>query len=263
MRGHSALLPRLPALAALCLCAPAATAPAAEVYITRTTPVERWITNLIEVRMPSNRFVNEIRTNWVTQIRTNVVHFDVTNWLTRTLTNIEVVDAFRTNFAEVYATNWQTVLVLKTNWVAQTLTNISAVDLPADPDGAGASSLTPKRPAPPAPAAGPAPAYPDGLLFEAAKSRRPGTAQSDVELKARLTDDPTPLLVRQWRVESEDGAILSFSQNLTFKRELPAGRYKVAFKAQRVPDGPLMAAAGTLTVTPDTASFQRKTADAR
>ena len=54
-----------------------------EVTITRTNWAERWITNVIDMRMPVNRFVNEYHTNWVTQLRTNVVDVSVTNWVMR------------------------------------------------------------------------------------------------------------------------------------------------------------------------------------
>jgi hypothetical protein len=38
---------------------------AAERNITRTNWTERWITNFIEVRMPTNVFVDEFHTNWI------------------------------------------------------------------------------------------------------------------------------------------------------------------------------------------------------
>src|ERR1017187_6163805 len=51
----------------------------AEATVTRTNWFDRWITNVVEVRMPANRFVNEYHTNWVTQLRTNVVDVYSTN----------------------------------------------------------------------------------------------------------------------------------------------------------------------------------------
>src|ERR1035437_8996365 len=106
-----------------------------EANVTRTNWVDRWITNVIEVRMPANRFVNEYHTNWVTQLRTNVVDVYATNRVTRTLTNQVVVDAFRTNFVVAYQTNWHTemltnqvaVSVLRTNFVDQYHTNLSTL----------------------------------------------------------------------------------------------------------------------------------------
>ena len=70
-----------------------------EANITRTNWFDRWITNVIEVRMPANRFVNEYHTNWVTLLRTNVVDVYATNRVTRTLTNQVAVEASRTNLS--------------------------------------------------------------------------------------------------------------------------------------------------------------------
>ena len=107
-----------------------------EATVTRTNWVERWITNLIEIRMPLNRFVNEYQTNWVTQFNTNVINLYTTNRVTQTLTNHYVVHAFRTNLVMAYQTNWetldltnwQTAIVMKTNWLARRLTNVFLVD---------------------------------------------------------------------------------------------------------------------------------------
>jgi len=99
---------------------------AGEVNLSRTNWVERWITNLIEVRMPSNRFVNEYRTNWVAELRTNSLEVYATNRLTRTLTNRVVVEAIRTNIFSTYHTNW-TGLNL-TNEVAVRLTRTNLVE---------------------------------------------------------------------------------------------------------------------------------------
>src|SRR5712664_2578035 len=74
---------------------------AAEVNILRTNLVERWITNMIEVRMPLNTFVNEYRTNWLEQRRTNQVDVFATNRM--------VVEAVHTNVVKGYHTNWGTL----------------------------------------------------------------------------------------------------------------------------------------------------------
>src|SRR5947209_4660062 len=55
--------------------------------VTHTNWNERWITNVIEVRMPINRFVTEYHTNWIEQFRNRVINVYATNWTTRTLTN--------------------------------------------------------------------------------------------------------------------------------------------------------------------------------
>ncbi len=95
---------------------------ASEAYVMRTNLTDRWITNVIEVRMPMNTFVNEYHTNWIEQrrtnqvdvfttnrvvveaVRTNVVKGYRTNWGTLTLTNDVRVDAFRTNVVASYHT---------------------------------------------------------------------------------------------------------------------------------------------------------------
>ena len=69
----------------------------AEVTITQTNWMERWITNVIKVQMPENRFVDEYHTNWVTQMRTNIVELYATNWAMVKLTNEIKVAKTRTN----------------------------------------------------------------------------------------------------------------------------------------------------------------------
>jgi hypothetical protein len=117
----------------------------AEATITRTNWVERWITNVIDIRMPENRFVNEYRTNWVTQFRTNIVDVYATNQVMRTLTNPIVVEATWTNYVTAYETNWNmrrltnlieveaswtnVVVAHQTNWTTRMLTNRVAVNV--------------------------------------------------------------------------------------------------------------------------------------
>ena len=48
----------------------------AEQSVSRTNWTERWITNLIEVRMPENVFVDKFHTNWLRQYYTNVAVSD-------------------------------------------------------------------------------------------------------------------------------------------------------------------------------------------
>ncbi len=115
----------------------------AEATITRTNWSDRWITNVIEITMPINRFVNEYRTNQVTQLRTNIVDVYVTNQVMRTLTNPVVVEAAWTNCVNSYETNWMmrrmtnlvvreaawtnVVVAYRTNWHTRTLTRHLAV----------------------------------------------------------------------------------------------------------------------------------------
>ena len=55
--------------------------------MSRTNWVDRSITNVIEVRMPRNVFVNQYRTNWFESLTTNVISVYATNRLTRFQTN--------------------------------------------------------------------------------------------------------------------------------------------------------------------------------
>ena len=103
---------------------------AEEVTVTRTNWTERWITNEIEVRMPTNVFVDEFHTNWVPNYLTNVVAVYNTNFVTENLTNVISVDETRTvmhtNFVPNYVTNF--VDVYTTNWLTETVTNVVAVE---------------------------------------------------------------------------------------------------------------------------------------
>ncbi len=110
----------------------------------RTNWIENTITNVIEVRIARNRFVNEYRTNWLEHVSTNVFDIYKTNQLTRTVTNRLIVDAWRTNFVDSYQTNWKSLhltndIVLtrfqtnfvdafRTNWKHLTLTNEVAIN---------------------------------------------------------------------------------------------------------------------------------------
>jgi hypothetical protein len=121
----------------------------AETYVTRTNWVEKAITNVVEVRMPRNIFVNEYHTNWVEQVQTNVVvrelprkvvvDFVHTNVITHYTTNYinkseertvyrdvlstNFVDHFRTNVKFLHLTNEIAVNLVKTNFVDRFRTN--------------------------------------------------------------------------------------------------------------------------------------------
>jgi hypothetical protein len=275
MNGHAAFVRRVGALSVtLSLCAAGSSAFGTEANVTRTNWVERWITNLVEVRMPLNRFVNEYHTNWVTQFHTNVVNVYTTNFVTRTLTNHFLVDAFRTNFVTAYQTNWrtldltnwQTAIVMTTNWVTQSLTNVVQVDLPktlvAKEAVVSGEAAEPKE-AKTETAASPLAASMSGpVVLEAARTTRPPhNDQVEVQLNVRGNSDPAPILqVKQWRVEREDRAILCFGQDQEFKRELPAGRYKVEVKVRQDEQRALLTVRGTLVVTPGEALIQQNLA---
>lgn len=298
MQRNAALVSLVRTVAvSLVLCASGLCLVGSEVNITRTNWFDHWITNVIEVRMPANRFVNEYHTNWVTQLRTNVVDVYATNRVTRMLTNQIVVDAFRTNFVVAYQTNWHTemltnqvtvnvlrtnlvdqyrtnvstlsltnwekVVLFQTNWITQPVTNVVRINLPTRPAVPVAApkeavELKEVRAATASPA--PAPAWTGPLAIEAARTARPAANNLvEVQLKVRWTGDTAaPLQVQNWRVEREDGAILLFGQDQEFKRQLPVGKYKVEAKLKAEGVNPPLAARGTLSVTTLEATIQQK-----
>jgi hypothetical protein len=320
MNGHAALVRQGRALAVvLCLCAAGFPVRGAEVNVTRTNWVERWITNLIEVQMPLNRFVNEYHTNCVTQFHTNVLEVYTTNHLTRTVTNHALVDAFQTNFVTAYQTNWntldltnwetvivmktnwlartltnqylvdtfqtnvvtayhtnwktldltnwQTAIVMKTNWVTQVFTNVVQTDVPA-PSATSAANATTElaEPKEARVEASPSSAVTaSGITLEASRTARPPNKdQVEVQLRVKGSGDSAgQLQVNQWRVEREDRAILCFGQDQDFKRELPAGRYKVEVKVRLDADSAPLSVRGTLVLTAREAVIQQTLAAKR
>ncbi len=226
---------------------------AAEFNITKTNLVEKWVTNVIEVRLPVNRFVNEYHTNLVRRVVTNSYEVFATNLVTRTVTNRQVIELTRTNYVDRWQTNyrtlnltnWETVLVFKTNWINQPITNVVEIDMPtASAPGAETAIQT------------------GALSMQARKLGRVLTNnQIEVQLTVKWTNGASvPLQVQQWRIEREDGRILVFGQDQEFRRALPPGKYKVQVKAQRDDSSPLIAAAGNLAVGPDEVLLQQRNA---
>ncbi len=233
-----------------------APARAGQVNAVRTNLVDRWITNIIEVRVPVNRFISQFHTNWVDQFTTNRVEVFATNRLVKVLTNWVMVNVVRTNFIDGYQTNfktlnltnWNTVLVFKTNWVTKAITNVVELELAKNP------SMTPEPRG--VKEAGEAKGAPPGsrgtvLALQAkGKAQRNRNNQVEVQLSVHWTNGASaPLQVQQWRVEREDGTFLCFGQEQEFRRELPVGKYKVEVHAQRERDGQQLAALGTLAVS--------------
>ena len=296
MNGSTAM-PRLVRVLALSLAcgASGSSLTGAEVTITRTNRTERWITNIIDIRMPENRFVNVYRTNWVTQTRTNIVDVYATNWTMARLTNqIEVaatwtnhvttyhtnwtpraltndvavnlvrtniVDRYHTNWSTLSLTNWQTVVLFKTNWITQPVTNVVQVDSPRRAIAAAhAPGEVIKPNAAPVESAAPVPAaaWTGPLTIEAARTARPPANDLvEVQMKVRRTDSTAaPPRVQQWRVEREDGAILLAGQDQDFKRQLPVGKYKVEAKLKVEGNNLPLSVRGTLSVTTHEAVVQ-------
>jgi hypothetical protein len=100
------------------------------------------------------------------------------------------------------------------------------------------------------------------LALQASRGQRvTQNNQVEVQLKVSWTHSPgAPIQVQQWKIEREDGSILCFGQDTEFKRMLPAGTYKVTVRAQRDAGSPLLAALGTLTVTPQEVSVEQRPA---
>jgi hypothetical protein len=118
---------------------------AAETSVNRTNWVDRTITNVIEVRMPRNIFVNHYQTNTVEQFhtnhyvrtRTNTYERYLTNLVQRSVTNTIAVNSFHTNIINAYHTNTKTlhltnevaVQVLRTNFTDNFTTNLLVMQL--------------------------------------------------------------------------------------------------------------------------------------
>ena len=259
------------------VCAAGSPASGVETYTAKTNWLERSITNVIEVSVPVNHFVNEYHTNHVERFRTNLVNLFTTNLLTRTSTNRIVVEAFRTNHVDAYktnwvnrvltneivvdayttnrrtlnVTNWETVIVMKTNWITHPVTNVVQIDLIAKgtspiPKEAGAET-----------AAQTVSTSKEGLVLEASRTARV-LANNNAEVQVRVksnSETESPLQVLKWKVEREDGTFLSFGQDREFNRDLPLGRYKVEARIQGQAGTPVQVLRGTLEVTPRQASI--------
>jgi hypothetical protein len=241
--------------------------------VIKTNLVDRWITNVTEVRMTANRLVNEYHTNWVERVTTNVVDVYATNHLAFAVTNRMVIDLVRTNLVTAYQTNvkmlhltnWATVLIFKTNWVTQPITNVVEIELAKNALPGTEQEIA--KPLPEQNSTVPAsensslsPAIsPNALAMEAKREARlTANNQVEVRLSVKWTNNANlPVQVQQWRIEREDGSILCFGQDQEFTRTLPVGKYKVEVKAQR-DDGPLLAALGTLAVMPREVVLRQK-----
>jgi hypothetical protein len=266
---------------------------AAERNLTRTNLTERWITNLIEVRMPKNIFVDHFHTNWTSKYVTNVVEVLATNWISQKVTNTIPVEAtrkvqvteyrtnwntvsltnripvqlVRTNFVQAWQTNlrtltltnWETVLVMKTNWITQPVTNVVKIDLitnrPPPVETARETSTTREIPVQPLPQV--SSTLSDSIQLEASRTSRPPN-RNVVELMVRarwVGESDGAIHVQQWRVESDDGAILCHSQDQDFRRELPVGRYRIEVKAQKDANSPLLASRGVVDLSAASATM--------
>jgi hypothetical protein len=218
---------------------------------TQTSWIPRVITNVIELRIPTNIFVNVYRTNQIEVVRSNIINVYRTNWIDRTETRIVPVDLTRTNFVTRYQTNlntltftnWETVLVMKTNRVTQRVPNVVEIDLPAVQSSAPQTGGTPVSTAIAASA--------EGLSLDTVTTGKV-TIDDLVEVRFRLkaAKGATPVLASyEWRVERTDGSVLLFGQEPEFKREVPMGTYRIEVKARAAASSPLVRVKGVVEVT--------------
>jgi hypothetical protein len=175
------------------------------------------------------------------------------------LVRTNFVQAWQTNLRTLTLTIWETVLVMKTNWITQPVTNVVKIDLitnrPPQVEFAREKSATREIPVQPLPQVNST--LSDSIHLEALRTSRPPN-RNVVELmvKARwVGESDVTIQVQQWRVESEDGAILCHSQDQDFRRELPIGRYRIEVKAQKDANGPLLAARGVVDVSAGSATM--------
>jgi hypothetical protein len=104
----------------------------AETYVTRTNWVEKPITNIVEVRMPRNVFVNEYRTNWVEQVHTNLVVKEVPRKVVVDFVHTNVTTHYSTNFINKSEQRMVYIDVLSTNFVDVFRTNVKVLRLTND-----------------------------------------------------------------------------------------------------------------------------------
>jgi hypothetical protein len=205
-------------------------------------------TNWTQKYFTNEMVINEARTNFIERYQTNWTTRYVTNWTNRALTNEVAVNLFRTNLVDRYRTNlktlnltnWQTVVVTKTNRVTQPSTNFVQIDPPAG------QNPGPSRDA----RAGNSVVLPgEEPIIEAGLTGR-SSANNAHEVAFRIKwPAVAPEQVQHWWIEREDGAYLSVGQDREFKRQLPAGSYKVEAKVQHDADSAVLTLRGTVLVS--------------
>jgi hypothetical protein len=213
----------------------------AEVDVVRTNLVPRWITNVIDIYLPDNKFVNVYQTNWVQRYHTNILDVFRTNTVVKVVTNRIFIDAFQTNWVSAYQTNWRTLNL--TNWTPVVATRTE----PTTPPVASPADPAPERQVVATTAV---------FRMTAYKTERP-PRNGLIEVILKVADDPV-VQVDQWRVESIDGTTLCFGQDQEFKRELRAGKYRVELKARPEGNNEPQIMRANLTVTERDAWIQYK-----
>src|SRR5262249_41672098 len=101
----------------------------AETLVTLTNWVEKSITNVVEVRMPKNIFVNEYHTNWVEQVHTNVVVRELPRKVTVDFVHTNVITHYSTNYINKSEERMVYLDLLSTNFVDHFRTNVKVLRL--------------------------------------------------------------------------------------------------------------------------------------
>jgi hypothetical protein len=104
----------------------------AETYVTRTNWVEKAITNLVEVRIPTNIFVNEYWTNLIEQVHTNLVIREVPRKVVIDLVHTNIITHYSTNYINKSEERMVYVDVVSTNFVDHFRTNSKVLRLTND-----------------------------------------------------------------------------------------------------------------------------------
>lgn len=250
------------------------------VTVVQTSFVPRVITNVVEMRVPTNVFItvyrtnqfevlrtdvlDVYRTNLVKTVRTNIIPVELTltnvvtlyqtNWNHLTRTNL--ITRYQTNVNTLTLTNWETVLVFKTNRFTQSVTNLVQVDL-STPRAATFETKDKDAPKDDVTKASVAPT--DGFLLEATRTAKHlANGQAEISLKLKSAGNKAPtFLSQEWQVGRTDNSVLLFGRGPEFKRELPLGTYKVDMKARATESSPLVRVRATFEVTRDEVIVQK------
>jgi hypothetical protein len=244
--GNLGHLPRVFALALLFSALPShiLAANAARPVLVNTTitnALTRYLTNVIEVTIPNNVFVDEFRTNWVRRDITNLIDLYQTNLVFHYRTNVLTVDRYATNFVTAWQTNVKTFTV--TNWQSVTVTTTNIVSLPISspaeiPQTIPAAApvvmaVTSDAPAPKAEPLSVASGIGADRGYELELTHVGASPQSgQFPIRLALLSAGTAVSVSEWRVESTKGSGLMVSAKPEFSTVLPAGVYRVTARVR-------------------------------
>ena len=193
-----------------------------------------------------------------------------TNYANVHLTNTLDIHKFRTNYAQITHTNFQTlfftnyqdVLVMRSNYVTIPVTTFAKSPTPAGPKvgvvQTNAQTNAPAKSEPiqflPSP---PSPVLSDNFRIEVyGPSRKTPDGHYSIDLKVRSLSGPDHVTVQQWKVERDDGAVLCFSSDRYFTRDLLPGNYRVQVLLRQPKETDVFAARASLVVGPTGAAVE-------